>query len=88
MVYQWFKIFNRAEFLALDLTSKTYTLLLEGIGTKDFLVTNGVSVGVTYEDIFLAVELNDENPFEFADHAIYIDASEDVYFGFLVEEES
>lgn len=84
MIYNWFKIFNKTEFDALDLVSKTYTLILEGIGQKDILVTKGVGYGITYEGVFLSLNMNDLNPFEFDGHAIYIDADENVYLGIEV----
>jgi len=84
--YNWFKIFNKTEFLALGLISKTYTFLLEGIGEKDILVTNGVGVGITYEGIFLPLKLNAINPFEFEDHAVYINADDDVFLGIAIDE--
>lgn len=87
MEYTWFKIFNRTEFDALELVSKTYTLNLDGIGEKDILVTKGEGHGITYEGVFLSLNLNDENPLEFDSHAIYIDSANDVYLGVPVNED-
>lgn len=86
MIYNWFKIFNKTEFEALDLPSKEYLLNLEGVGEKTILVTKGNSVGILYEDVFLLLDLNNKNPFEFDDHAIYVDINNDVYLGIKVEE--
>lgn len=88
MTFTWFKIFNLTEFEALNLVSKTYTQILEGIGQKDILVTKGECVSMLYEGIFLPLQLNDINPFikegeaegDLA-YAIYIDADDDVYLG-------
>lgn len=88
MAYQAFKIFNKDEFDALDLYSKTYTLDLEGIGQKDILVTKGNLYGITYDGVFLALNQNDKNPFEFEGYAIYMDDNNDVYLGIEIEEES
>lgn len=85
MEYTWFKIFNRTEFEALDLFSKTYTVILQGIGEKEILVTKGNGLGMLYEGVFLALDLNEKNPFEFDDHAIYQDANDDIYLGIAVE---
>lgn len=85
MTFNWYKIFNLNDFEALDLVSKTYTLDLENLGVKDFLVTKGNSIGITYEGVFLQLELNDENPFAFDGNAIYIDANDDVFWGIEVE---
>lgn len=84
MIYKWFKIFNTAEFDALDLVSKTYTFILEGVGQKDILVTKGVTYGMTYEGVFLSLNMIDHNPFEFDGHAIFIDGDDNVYLGIEV----
>jgi hypothetical protein len=85
MQYQWFKIFNRTEFEALGLVSRTYTFTLQGIGLKEILVTKGVGIGMLYDDVFLSLELGEDNPFVFEDLAIYIDGIDDVYLGVAVE---
>lgn len=89
----FYKIFNLDEFEALDLVSKTYTLILEGIGQKDILVTKGELVSILYEGIFLPINLNDINPFvkngdtedELA-YAVFINEDNDVFLG--IEEAS
>lgn len=86
MIYTWFRIFNLQEFLDADLPSKTYTLNLQGIGKKEILVTHGNGVGITYDSVFLLLELNERNPFEFEDRAVYLDKNtNDVYLGIAVE---
>lgn len=80
-MFKWFKIFNATEFDALDLISKTYTVNLEGIGQRDILVTKGTNYGLTYEGIFLSVQMNEQNPFKFDGHAVYIDDANDVWLG-------
>lgn len=87
MEFTWFKIFNSDEFEATGLVSKTYTWFLEGIGQKDILVTKGVAIGMTYEGVFLSLNMSDENPFIFDGHAIYIDANNDVFLGIEIEAE-
>jgi hypothetical protein len=86
-MYTWYYIFTSTDFLALDLVSKTYTLILDGRGTFDILVTNGQSIGITFEGVFLSLNLNDKNPFEFENYAIYIDDDDQVWLGFAVEDE-
>lgn len=85
MIYDWYFIVNLDEWLALDLVSKTYTFILDGIGQKDILVTQGNFTGITYEGVFLALNMNDENPFEFDSHAIYVDDDNNVWLGILDE---
>lgn len=85
MTYSWFVIFNTVEFEALGLVSKTYSLNLQNLGIKDFLVTLGNNYGITYNDVFLSLNLNDNNPFEFDGYAIYFDTtSNNVLFGIPV----
>jgi hypothetical protein len=84
--YNWFKIFNKTEFEELDLTSKTYTQVLTGVGERDILVTQGIGLGVLFDDVFLPVQLNDKNPFEFEDRAVYIDDNDDVWVGIAIED--
>lgn len=86
MNYNWFKIFNKTEFEELDLTSKTYTQVLTGVGERDILVTQGIGLGVLFDDVFLPVQLNDKNPFEFEDRAVYIDDNDDVWVGIAIED--
>lgn len=84
MIYDWYRVFNLAEFQALNLVSKTYTLNLEGIGLKDILVTQGNTTGITYEGTFLSIQLNEKNPFEFDGKACFIAENQDVYLGVQV----
>lgn len=85
MNFVWYYIFNYDEFLALDLVSRTYDLILNKIGPKSILVTKGNLVGMTYEGVFLPLNLNDINPFAFEDFAIYIDENNNVWLGIAVE---
>lgn len=87
MTYTWFNVFNRIAFQELGLVSKVYTLDLEGIGPKDILVTQGETLGMTYEGVFLSLEMSDENPFAFEGFAIYVDASNDVFLGIEIDED-
>lgn len=88
MIFTWFKIFNLTEFNATGLVSRTYTVILEGLGQKEILVTKGELVSMTYEGFFLPIQLNSKNPFvkesdaegEVA-HAVYVAGNNDVYLG-------
>lgn len=86
MAHNWYKIFNEDDFNATGLVSRTYTLDLVNIGIKDILVTKGISLGITYEGIFLPLELNDENPFYFESHAIYKNSDNDIFLGIEIDE--
>lgn len=84
MTYDWYKIFNKTEFEALGLVSKTYELNLEDIGDSEILFTKGNYISIIYKEVTLVLDLNDKNPFEFDSHAIYIDENDDVFLGVLV----
>lgn len=81
MNYFWYLIFNRAEFEALNLVSKTYDLDLEDLGLKSILVTNCNTLGITYNGVYLPVKMNLKNPFEFEGLAVYEAESGNVYLG-------
>lgn len=85
-MFDWYRIFNVDEFDSQGLVSKTYRLELEGIGIKDILVTRGNLLGVTYEGVFMAVGLNDRNPFAMDGFAVYRDNNQDVFLGIAVDE--
>jgi hypothetical protein len=84
--YVWFFIFNSDDFEALELPSRTYTLILENIGQVDILVTKGNTIGITYNGIFLSLNMNDNNPFVMDGQAIYIDENNNVWLGLPVDE--
>ena len=73
MNYTWYFIFERSEFEADGLVSRTYVLNLDGIGQKNVLVTQGELLGITYEGVFVALGLNEKNPFEMDGFAIFED---------------
>lgn len=81
MTYTWYKIFNLVDFTALDLVSKEYVLNLEGIGQKSILVLKGNETSIQYNGVTLTINLNEKNPFEFDDHAVYLDENNDVHLG-------
>jgi hypothetical protein len=86
MTYDWYKIINMDDFQALGLPSKSVEVILEGIGLREVLITQGVNVSLLYDDVFLSVNMNDRNPLEFDDHACYIDANNDIWLGIVVDE--
>jgi hypothetical protein len=87
MIFNWYKLFNKAEFLSDGLVSRTLTLNLEGLGQKEVHVTFGNLLSITYEGVFLSLDLNDKNPFYFEGHSVYLDADDDVWLGIEVPEE-
>jgi hypothetical protein len=82
--YDWYEIINEDDFIAMDLVSTTKELYLEDVGLKEVLVTRGNYTSLLYEGVFLTANLNSHNPFEFDDHAIYKDDSNNLYLGIKV----
>ncbi len=85
--YNWYRIFNLEEFTALNLTSISYTLELQDIGEAEILVTKGNLVSIVYDETFLPIQFNDNNPFEFEGRAVFLNVlTKNVYLGIAVEE--
>ncbi len=81
MTGNYYRIFNQDDFLALELPSMEYEVILQGVGLKTILVTLGNYVSMLYEGVFLPVNLNDRNPFVFEGHSVFIDSQNDVWLG-------
>lgn len=79
--FTWFKIINRAEFLATGLVSRELAIVLEGVGAKTVLVTVGNFFSITIDDVMLCLGLTSDNPFLFGDRAIVVDLNDDVFYG-------
>lgn len=79
--YYFYQIFNYQSFLDTDLVSRTYSLVFSDLGPKEVLVTRGNLVSITYDGILLSLNLNDESPFYFEEHAIYLHTDGFVYLG-------
>lgn len=86
MNYDWFNIFNKTEFEDSGLTSREYTVVLDSYGEKTIIATKGVGVGVLFDDVFLPLEFDDQNPWAFEDRAVYVDENDDVWVGVAVED--
>lgn len=85
MIFNWYKVINRAEFLATGLVSREVEVILEGIGLKTILVTVGNLFSITVDEVMLSIDLlEDANPFVFDERAVYVDANDDVWYGVLV----
>ena len=80
-MFDWYPLFSLPEFEASGLVSKTAEVILEGIGSKEILVTKGNTIRITYEGIFLPVNFESRNPFERDGVAVYVDDAELVWLG-------
>lgn len=86
MTYDVFKIINLDDFNALGLASRNVSGLFGELGFKEVLVTKGNCVSMLYEGVFLSLNLNDKNPFEFDGHAIFVDPNNDLWLGIANED--
>ncbi len=82
--YDWYKLFNQTDFKNENLVSRTILLQLEGRGRQIFEIFRAAYVSVQYGDAFLPVTFLDANPFVIETYAVYLDANDDVWFGFEV----
>ncbi len=86
-IYDWYKVYNLADFLAEDLVSKEVEVIFETVGLKEIRLTKGYNeISILFDDVFLIPNLNEKNPFEFEDRAAYIDDNDDIWVGIKVEE--
>lgn len=87
MTYDWYKIFNKTEFEDTGLVSRTLSLYLDGIGDTEILITKANELGVVYDDTFLMLNFEGQNPHAISPYAVFLDTeTDDVYFGIEVPE--
>jgi hypothetical protein len=86
MTYNAYKIFNLSEFEDTGLTSRKVTAFLSGLGQREVLITKGNLISVLFDGVFLSLDLNDANPFEFEDRAVFLDPDGEVWVGVKVED--
>ncbi len=87
MNFDWYKLFNVDEWIAAGLVADTITANLEGKGRVSFEVTQGntTAIKLASAEVFLPVGFLENNPYIQGDYAVYLDAANDVYFGYPVE---
>lgn len=81
MIYDWYKIINKTEFIAAGLPSRELTLILEGKGQVTVLVTQGRLFSLIYDGVMLSTDVTAENPFSFGGYAAYLDDNQDLWLG-------
>lgn len=83
MIFDWYRIFNKAEFEATGLPSRTFSMFLTGVGLATILVTKGNALSITYAGKFISLGMSGMNPYAFDGLGIYLDAKGDVWMGIL-----
>ena len=84
-LYDVYKIINLDDFEDTGLVSRKVSGLFGTLGLKEVLVTKGNLVSITFDDVFLSLDLNEKNPFEFEDHAVFLDPNNDIWLGIKSE---
>lgn len=79
--FSWYQLFNKTEFEATGLVSATSTIVFKDVGVKTVLITKANSLGVTIDDVFLPLEMNQKNPFRIGERAIWLDEADNVWWG-------
>jgi hypothetical protein len=81
MALFWYRIANENEFLELGIPSKEYEYVFDNIGLRTATMYSGRFTCLSFEGIFLPVELNGLNPYQLEDYAIYKDDNSDIWLG-------
>ncbi len=84
MVFNWYPIFKAQEFLDTGLPSRNLTFYLSET-LSEILITSANALGVQYLDTFLIVNFAGQNPYIRDSYAVYLDESDQVWFGIEVE---
>jgi hypothetical protein len=86
MIFDWYKVLNRAEFEAAGLVSKEVEMILDGVGQKTILVTKGNVYSILVDGVYLSIGLGGKNPFVFGGYAVYLDSNDDIWMGIATSE--
>lgn len=86
MNYDWYKLFNLLEWQAEGLVQRSLTVDLEGRDRMTFLINQGNTTSVAFDDKFLPIAFLDQNPYVHEGAAIYRDANDDIFVGFEADE--
>jgi hypothetical protein len=84
-IYDWYRVINLTAFENTGLVSRNVQVILGQLGLKNILVVKGNLISILYDDILLSIDLNGKNPFEFENHAVYVDDSYQIWLGILNE---
>ncbi len=80
-IYDVYNIINLDKFNATNLPSREVTGDFGLLGQQTVLVTKGNLVSFLFNNVYLPLNLNDKNPFEFEGYAIFIDPNNDIWLG-------
>lgn len=83
MIFDWYLVYNLTDFDALSIPSKFIALNTEDRGLINLTITKGQYYGVNFldDDIFLAVGINNQNPFNLGSRSVAIDEDNNLWIG-------
>lgn len=83
MIFDWYLVYNLTDFDALNIHSKSIPLNTEDRGLINLIITKGQYYGVNFvdDDIFLAVGINNQNPFNLGSRSVAIDTHNNLWIG-------
>lgn len=81
MIFDWYKVFNADEFVALGLTSREMIVLLESIGRSSILISRGNTLSMVFKDVYLPVGNAAATPYVDGGFASYVDLDKNVWLG-------
>lgn len=85
MNFDWYKLFNLEEFMALNLVSRNLKVSLEGRGEKEVLIVRGNQVSLVFADVILPIGFENYNPFievgSQSSYAVFKDSDNNVWLG-------
>lgn len=84
-MFSWYILFNKAAFIEKGIVSFDGEVNIEGVGIKTFLVTQGNTTSIVYDDVFLSIDLNQKNPFRLGNYAVWQDTLNNIWLGLYSE---
>lgn len=80
--YNWYKLFALPDWISEGLVARSLVVQLEDRGRERFEITQGNTTAIRHDDTFLPLNFLDQNPYARDGKAVYVDPSDNVWFGF------
>lgn len=84
-MFNWYILFNKVDFTSKELVSFNGTVNIEGVGIKDFLITQGNMTSIVFDNVLLTIDLNQKNPFRIGNYAVWQDEDNNIWLGIYDE---
>lgn len=80
-MWDWYKLFNFDEFMALELSSRSYAVVLQNVGNETILISRGNLLSISFRGVYLPIDLLGINPNAKEGYASFLDDNRDVWLG-------